>query len=98
LSHVLHDWDDDSCLRMLRNVRRAMTPHARLLVYEIVAQPPNNWWTQDRLADLEMLAMLPGRERTREEFESLFARAGLRLERVIATGAAESLLEALADH
>jgi hypothetical protein len=96
LSHVLHDWDDASCVRMLQNVRRAMPPHARLLVYEIVAPPPNNWWTQDRLTDLEMLAILPGRERTREEFESLFARAGLRLDRVIATGAAESVLEVVA--
>lgn len=93
-SHVLHDWDDDSCVRMLQNVRRAMPPHARVLVYEIVAQPPNNWWSQDRIQDLEMLAMLPGRERTREEYASLFARAGLRLDRIIEAGAPESILEA----
>jgi hypothetical protein len=75
-----------------------MPPGARVLVYEIVVPPPNNWWSQDRITDLEMLAMLPGRERTREEYAALFARAGLRLERVIATGAAESILEALANH
>lgn len=97
-SHVLHDWDDDACVRMLRNVRRAMPQNARVLVYEIVAQPPNNWWTQDRISDLEMLAMLPGRERTREEFESLFERAGLRLNRIIPAAAPESILEALPDN
>lgn len=91
--HILHDWDDESCVRMLRNVRDAMPPHARVLVYEIVAPPPNNWWSQDRITDLEMLAMLPGRERTREEFALLFERAGLRLQRIIATGAPESILE-----
>ena len=95
LSHVLHDWDDESCVRMLQNVRRAMQPDARVLVYEIVAPPPNGWFSQDRIADLEMLAMLPGRERTREEFGDLFARAGLRMHRIIATGAPESILEAL---
>jgi hypothetical protein len=94
LSHVLHDWDDESCVRMLQNVRRAMPAHARVLVYEIVVPPPNNWWSQDRITDLEMLAILPGRERTREEYAALFERAGLRLERIIATGAAESILEA----
>jgi hypothetical protein len=94
-SHVLHDWDDDSCVRMLQNVRRVMPPHARVLVYEIVAPPPNNWWTQDRISDLEMLAMLSGRERTREEFKALFQRAGLRLGRLVPTGAPESILEAL---
>lgn len=94
-SHVLHDWDDASCARMLQNVRQSMPPNARVLVYEIVAAPPNNWWSQDRITDLEMLAMLSGRERTREEFAALFERAGLRLSRVIATGAPESILEAV---
>lgn len=94
-SHVLHDWDDASCARMLQNVRHTMPPHARVLVYEIVASPPNNWWSQDRITDLEMLAMLSGRERTREEFAALFERAGLRLNRVIPTGAPESILESV---
>lgn len=95
LSHILHDWDDESCVRMLQNVRRAMPEQARVLVYEIVAAPPNNWWTQDRITDLEMMAMLPGRERTRDEFAALFARAGLRLGRIIPAAAPESILEAL---
>ncbi len=94
LSHVLHDWDDASCERILENVRAAMPAHARVLVFEIVVPAPNRWWSQDRLTDLEMLAMLPGRERTREEFAALFIRAGLRLARVIATGAPESIIEA----
>jgi hypothetical protein len=93
LSHVLHDWDDDSCVRVLQNLRRAMPSHARLLVYEIVAAPPNNRWSQDRIQDLEMLAMLPGQERSREQFEAVFSRAGFHLNRIIATGAAESILE-----
>ncbi len=93
-SHVLHDWDDSSCVRMLQNVRKTMPTHARVLVYETVAPAPNNWWTQDRISDLEMLAMLPGRERTREEFADLFRRANLRLNRIVRAGAPESILEA----
>ena len=95
LSHILHDWDDESCVRMLRNVRRAMPAQARVLVYEIVAPEPNNLWSQDRITDLEMMAMLPGRERTREEFADLFQRAGLQLTRVIGAAAAESIIEAV---
>lgn len=97
-SHVLHDWDDESCVRMLKNVRAVMPENARVLVYDIVAAPPNNWWTQDRITDLEMMAILPGRERTREELAALFRRAGLRLRRVVATAAPESILEALPHH
>ena len=93
LSHVLHDWDDAACVRMLQNVRKSMRPSSRVLVYETVVPPPNNAWSQDRLQDIEMLAMLPGRERTREEYASLFALSGLRLSRVIRTAAAESIVE-----
>jgi O-methyltransferase len=94
LSHILHDWDDEACARILRNVRRAMRSGSRLLVYEIVAAPANNQWSQDRITDLEMLAMLSGRERTREEFESLLAASGLRQTGVISTASAESIIEA----
>jgi hypothetical protein len=93
LSHVLHDWEDAACTRMLQNVRAAMTPQARILVHEIVVAEGGDAWSQDRLTDLEMLTMLTGRERTRREFADLFQRCGLRLVRVIATAAAESILE-----
>ena len=94
LSHVLHDWDDDSCVRILQNVRRAMPAGARVLAVEILVEPERNAWSQDKITDLEMLVTLTGRERTREEFTALFARSGLRLERVIPTSAAESIIEA----
>jgi competence protein ComEC len=61
----------------------------------VVAPEPNNLWSQDRITDLEMMAMLPGRERTRDEFAALFEHAGLRLTRVVGAAAAESILEAV---
>jgi hypothetical protein len=97
LSHVLHDWDDDLCVRILQNVRRAMPAAARLLVYEVVVAPPNAAWSKDRISDLEMMAMLSGRERTREDFSSLLARSGLRLRRILRTAAPESIIEAVRD-
>ncbi len=93
LSHVLHDWDDARCETILRNVRAAMPAHSRLLIYELVASPFGNDWSLDRVSDLEMMTMLPGRERTREEFGQLVSRARLRLERLIATSAPEVVIE-----
>ena len=93
LSHVLHDWNDPACERILSNIRKAMTAGSRLLVYELIAPEPNNAWTQDRITDLEMLAMLTGRERTREEFEALFTRCGLRLAAVHPAAAPEAVIE-----
>ncbi len=97
LSHVLHDWDDETCAKMLANVRRSMAVESRLLVYELIAPSTNNAWSQDRLTDLEMMAMLPGRERTRKEFDALLQRSGLRVRRVLPTAAAECIVEAMRD-
>ncbi len=97
LSHVLHDWDDVSCRAILRNVRSAMEPRCRLLINELVAPPPNNRWSPDRVSDLEMMAVLTGKERTREEFEALLSSCGLRLNRLIATQAPEAVIECVPD-
>jgi hypothetical protein len=85
LKRIVHDWSDGEAIAILRNVRRAMAPHATLLVLEAVLQPPN----QPDLAkwsDLNMLALLTGRERTRDDFAALFGAAGFRLTRVIPAG------------
>lgn len=80
---IVHDWDDDSCVRLLSNVRRAMAPGARVLVIESVLSPepaPIDQFT--RSFDLVMLVTSgAGRERTRAQFDALFARAGLRVSR-----------------
>jgi hypothetical protein len=83
LQAVLHDWDDDRCITILSNVRKAMTAGARLLVIENLLDADGR--EKDKLTrgfDLLMLVLTgAGRERTRARFETLFARAGLRLER-----------------
>lgn len=95
LGHILHDWDDDRAARILSAVREAMHARSRIVVIESVLQSGNRW-EQAKLSDIQMLAVLSGRERTREEFISLFARCGLAIRRVIHTAAAECVLEVIA--
>jgi O-methyltransferase len=80
---VIHDWDDDSCVKILTNVRDAMGPGGRVLVIESVLKPTPAPIDQfARTFDLVMLVITgAGRERTRAQFDSLFARAGLRVRR-----------------
>jgi SAM-dependent methyltransferase len=79
LQAVVHDWDDDSCVRILGNVRRALAPGGRVLVVE-QELPRHRGWHPAKAVDLEMLVDTgAGRERTRAEFDALFARAGLRV-------------------
>ena len=89
---ILHDWDDADCLRILRTVAGAMRDGAMLLVIEQLVAPANEG-PETKLSDLNMLVSPGGRERTREEFATLFERAGLRLERVVPTAGTHSIIE-----
>jgi ubiquinone/menaquinone biosynthesis C-methylase UbiE len=93
LSRVLHDWDDDQAATILDNCRRAMRTDARLLVIERLV-PPGDEPHESKFMDLNMLLIAGGRERTEHEYRALLERSGLRLDRVIDTGTAVSVLEA----
>jgi len=87
LSHIIHDWDDERSVAILRTIRRAAEPGARLLVVEAVI-PPLNAPSFGKLLDLEMLVLPGGVERTETEYRGLFAAGGFRLTRVVPTAVA----------
>jgi SAM-dependent methyltransferase len=78
LSNIVHDWDDDRALRILRNCRRAMKPHARVLLLEDV-MPPHGSASRAAMYDINMMVLLHGQERTEDEYRTLLAAAGLEL-------------------
>jgi O-methyltransferase domain/Dimerisation domain len=82
LQAIVHDWDDDSCVRFLARCREAAAPGGRILVLEAIV-PEHDGDHFAKAVDLEMLVDTgAGRERTRSEFDELFARAGLRVRKV----------------
>lgn len=91
LKWILHDWSDTASIDILRSCRRAMKRHGRLLVAEYVLDAGNA--PDSAFMDLTMMVMNGGRERTREEFSSIFAAAGFRLTSVTATATPLCLLE-----
>ena len=94
LSHIIHDWDEASCLTILGNCREAMGPDGRLLIVEMVL-PPGDEPHPGKVLDLAMLALVGGQERTADEYGELLAKAGFRLERVVPTTTPVSIVEAL---
>jgi len=92
LSHVIHDWNEDKCLTILRNCRAAMTPTSRLLIIELVLREGNAPGFGS--SDMVMMALTGGAERTAREFASLLARAGLTMTRVLPTTTSASIVEA----
>ena len=94
---ILHDWEDGDAQRLLAVSRRAMTTGTDLIVVERVA--PARVGPADLelvLADLQMMVMNGGRERTESEFRELLAGAGFRLAAVTETGTPVSVLRAVA--
>ncbi|MFF1463343.1 methyltransferase [Streptomyces sp. NPDC058330] len=96
LKFVLHDWDDDACVRVLRNCRAALRPGGRLLVMELLVDTVGTPGLEP-LMDLNMMALSTGRERSLDEFKSLFERAGLSLARTVSSASKVSVLEAMPD-
>jgi hypothetical protein len=88
LSRVIHDWSDSEAVAILQAVRRAIPDGGTLLLVEAVLPDRAVDDTAAVRMDLHMLTLLYGRERTADEFATLLAAAGFRLEDVIATGPA----------
>ncbi len=93
MRHIIHDWDDEKSLMILRNCHQAMSPDAKLLVVESVI-PPGNDPFGGKFLDLVMLLIPGGKERTEEEYRGLFNDAGFELSRIVATETEISVIEA----
>ncbi len=92
MRHIIHDWDDERSVKILRNVHRALAEGGKLLVVESVI-PPGNAPSFGKLLDLAMLALPGGQERTEEEYRRLYEAAGFRLTRIVPTAAEVSVIE-----
>jgi hypothetical protein len=71
-----------------------MRAKGRVLVADAVVLPGGkaDW---GKLLDIQMMVVVPGKERTKEEFAALFKQAGLKLARVIPTSCPLSVIEAV---
>ena len=95
LKSVIHDWEDDEAVAILRTCRRAFSPDGTLLVVEWEIGPPNDGHAA-KFGDLNMLVAPGGRERTTDEYAALFASAGFRLVRVVPTNSGLGVIEGVA--
>ena len=93
LKRVLHDWDDDKAVAILRACRAAMIDGARLVLAEPMI-PPGDAPHPAKFLDLQMLVSQGGHERTAAQFASLLATAGFAIERIVPTRFLLMLVEA----
>jgi demethylsterigmatocystin 6-O-methyltransferase len=75
---VLHDWDEENSIKILKNTAAAMGADSQILIDEMVL--PNkgvHWWST--CLDLHMYTMLNALERTVDQWHDLLGKAGLKL-------------------
>ncbi len=95
LKHIIHDWDDDPSVQILRNVRSAAAAGATLLLVEAVI-PEDDGGSTAKWTDMEMLIINNGRERTAGEYRRLLDQAGFQMTRVVDTASRFGVIEARA--
>jgi len=86
LKFIIHDWDDEQSLAILKNCHKAMLQKSKILLLERVMPEKMESTPANRrmaMADMNMLAMPGGRERTGNEYRDLLAQAGLSITRIL---------------
>jgi hypothetical protein len=96
LKNVLHDHADERAMRVLARCRAAMASGGRVLVVDRFLPGVEDGPHPTAILDMVMLAVFGGRERRRDEWDAIFAAAGLRVNRTFATASELSIIEGVA--
>ncbi|MFH0864649.1 MAG: methyltransferase [Bacteroidota bacterium] len=95
LKNIIHDWDDEKCLAILKNIHKAMKPGGKLICIETIIQNDNKASFGKNL-DIEMLVGTNGgRERTLTEFKNLYEKAGFKITAVFKTPTPFNFIEGI---
>ena len=95
LKHILHDWSDEDCLRILKNIYAVAEPGTKLLIVDAVIGARNEHEFA-KILDIQMLVLLHGgKERTQAEWKELLHAAGFQLTRVVPTPSFAHVVEAV---
>jgi len=83
LKHIIHDWDDDRCVRLLTNCRESMEGNGRsFCVDAVLPAMGDTTGAAAKILDIMVMLAVGGRERTRDQWEGLFGTAGFRISRI----------------
>lgn len=81
LKRILHDWDDETCIKILKNCHKAMDINARIIIFDCI-MPEGNTYDISKDIDIIMMTIFGGKERTKKDFETLLNAAGFKLDKV----------------
>lgn len=92
IKYVLHNWDDNACIKILQNCRKSIQPNGKLLIMDMLLKNGEKQVFENSL-DIVMLMLLGAKERTEEDFKQLLTQTNFKLERIIPSQCPLSILE-----
>ena len=78
LSRVLHDWDDESALKILQNISRNIDSNSILYIFETIV-PKNITYDKGVTLSFHLLNFVGGYERTLADFKILLKKVNLKI-------------------
>lgn len=94
MKHIIHDWDDEESIKILKNIHSAMNPNGKVLIIEMVV-PEGNEASPSKILDIQMLMFTGGKERTAKEYAELLDKSGFRMTQVVPTHSPMQIVEAV---
>jgi hypothetical protein len=80
MKNIIHDWEDEKCIRLLENCRLSMQGDGRVICVDSVIPPMGNAaGTAGKFSDIGMLVSIAGRERTEAQWNHLYRTAGFEI-------------------
>jgi ubiquinone/menaquinone biosynthesis C-methylase UbiE len=99
--HIIHDWDDDHCVRVLRNCRNTMQGDGRIICIDSIVPPMgDSGGLAAKVTDIVMMSFIAGKERTKGQWEHLYKDAGFRISAItpLTDNIGTSIIEGVKSH
>ena len=79
MKHIIHDWNDEKSLIILRNCRNALNIGNKMFIIERLIDPEKNEYVSNLAFDLLMRMTVGGLERNLEQFREIFSKSGFEI-------------------
>ena len=79
MKHIIHDWSDEDSLIILKNCRKVLNSGNKAFIIEQLVDEKKDLYLNNLAVDILMLMCIGGKERTLEQFKSLFDQSGFEI-------------------
>jgi ubiquinone/menaquinone biosynthesis C-methylase UbiE len=94
LKSIVHNLSDLQCVELLKKIKSVLPKNGKIVIFEPIIEPNNGKYSFAKLYDTQMLvSSVNARERTKEDFLSLFMQSGVKLKRIIQTVSPFTIME-----